>query len=302
MTAIRCATSACSCGGSPDRTSEALSGVMWASTSAITCGCSSAMNERSWPGSAWCRNWNGICTAAALSRSDDLVGPVGAERLLEQVLGEGQAALGDVRAGGRPCRVNSAMTASISVAAIDVEPGDLGGDRLDLVRRRGGCSTSAAWSRPSWISRIAALRTPSPARVMRHQRALHQPAAQQRGDLVGLTLDQGGDLTAQRRRSRPARHVSSAASAGAGSRRRPWRAVGGVLAQLLDEVRRGARRGPCCARAARQPGEQQHGEHGHARCRRCGSSSAAAPSSPSAALAAASSAAAALSAVRSNGS
>ena len=69
MTAMRCATSACCSGGRPESSSDALSAVMWASTSAIICGCSSTMKERSWDGSARCRNWNGIFTAAALSRS-----------------------------------------------------------------------------------------------------------------------------------------------------------------------------------------------------------------------------------------
>ncbi len=63
ITAIRCATIACWYDGRPDISSDALSGVMWASTSAITCGCSSAMKPRSWAGSARCRNWNGIWTA-----------------------------------------------------------------------------------------------------------------------------------------------------------------------------------------------------------------------------------------------
>ena len=69
MTAIRWATSACMSGARPESSSDALSGVMCASTSAITCGCSSMMNDRSCAGSARCRNWNGICTAAALSRA-----------------------------------------------------------------------------------------------------------------------------------------------------------------------------------------------------------------------------------------
>ena len=52
MTAMRCATSACSSGLSPDRTSVALSLDRCASTTAITCGCSLLMKESSWRGSA----------------------------------------------------------------------------------------------------------------------------------------------------------------------------------------------------------------------------------------------------------
>jgi hypothetical protein len=69
MTAIRWATSACMPGASPDRSSDALSGVMCASTSAITCGCSSTMNDRSCAGSARCRKRKGVATEAALSRA-----------------------------------------------------------------------------------------------------------------------------------------------------------------------------------------------------------------------------------------
>ena len=66
-----------------------------------------------------------------LEPSDDLGGPVGAERLLEQVLGEGEAALGDVLAGGRHVVELGEDRLGLG-RGDDVEPGDLGGDRLDL--------------------------------------------------------------------------------------------------------------------------------------------------------------------------
>ena len=58
-------------------------------------------------------------------------GPVGAEALLEDLLGERQAALGDVRPRGH--HVAELGEHRLGLGAADrLEPGDLGGDRLDL--------------------------------------------------------------------------------------------------------------------------------------------------------------------------
>ncbi len=159
ITAIRWATSACRSGSRPDSTSVARSLGMCARITAITCGCSPEMNDRSWRGSARCRNWKGICRAAAASRS-----------MIESARSRPRDSSSRARAKSGPPLMtlawavaiwwNSVMTASVSSALSDSSR-EISEETASTSLSRRWLSTLAALSWPSWTSRIAALRMPA---------------------------------------------------------------------------------------------------------------------------------------------
>ena len=132
---------------------------MCASTSAMICGCSSAMNERSWAGSARCRNWNGIWIAAALRRS-----MISEARSLPSDCSRSCSANARppwamwARAVSRS--LNSVMTDSDSVALI-ASSRAISADTSSTSVSDMWPMTDAARSLPSWIRRMAALRAPT---------------------------------------------------------------------------------------------------------------------------------------------
>ncbi len=69
MSAIRCATSACTSGGRPVMICDACSARRWAMTSAMVCGCSPLSRPTIWRASAYCRNSNGWPCSELASRS-----------------------------------------------------------------------------------------------------------------------------------------------------------------------------------------------------------------------------------------
>ncbi len=218
MTAMRCATWACWSGGRPESSSEALSGVMWASTSAMTCGCSSTMKERSW-------------------------GEVGLVQELERHLDRGRVQpLHDLRRASLPSDCSSRLLGVVQTAPADraargqhvggllddglglgdghrLEPGDLAHDGLDLglaevVEDLGGLLPAQAHQQDR---RLAGAQGGEGGRCSSR---LHQPTAQQGGDVLGLTLDERVELVLHRVLR------DSSASPGRGRRRAPARRRG----------------------------------------------------------------------------
>ena len=300
MTAIRWATSACCSGGRPESSSDALSAVMWASTSAMTCGCSSAMKERSWAGSARCRNWNGICIAAALSRSMISAARSAPSDCSRSCWAKPRPPCGDV--GARREQVAELVEHRLALGGAErVEAGDLGGDRLDL----GLATCGRAPRRPAPGRAGSARWRPCGRRVggdggCAGSSALHQPAAQQRRRRPRADARPGRRA---RRASRSAVVCSASSSARAAAGRLDRRPRGRgrlLLPQLLDDVRRGLLALPWPRRAALEPGQEQDQRRRRHRGRRCGSGLIRSALF-SAAAAALSSAAAASSAVRSKG-
>ena len=256
MTAIRWATSACCSGGSPDSRSDALSAVMCASTSAITCGCSSAMKERSWAGSARCRNWNGILIAAALSRStisDARSVPSDCSRSCWAYARPPWATCARAVSRSR----NSVSTDSVSSALIASSRAISAETSSTSVSFRWP-RTDAAFSLPSWIRRMAALRAP----IVAMAGALTSPPAIRAGGLRRPRADaRPGRRARHASRRSPSRSARCSAMV-AGDASRADLVLGGgqplglLLPQLLDDVRRGllAR---LVAAAALEPDDQE---------------------------------------------
>ena len=262
----------------------------------MICGCSSAMNVAQLRGVRTVQELEGQLHGRGVQPGHDLGGPLGAERLLEQVLGVGQPALGHARASGgqvaelAPAPRRSPRAPTVSRRAISEEIASTSPSLRWLM-------TVAARSRPIWISTIAALRTPWVVDGGGHFGSTSQPrssAATSSG--CRSTSVASCSRTSCRRwpRSAPARRAAGQGSTagatavrgrrrgGAARRRRSWRS-----------------RGPCCA-----SGRGARPAAGWRGCR--GRSPAFVISSIcwaflSAAAALASSAAAALSALRSKG-
>ena len=95
---------------------------------------------------------------------DDLRGPVGAERLLEQLLGEGRARPGRCAERAVIMSRNSPSTSAFSSALIESSRA-ISAVTASTSLSLSWLSTRAARSRPSWISTMAALRTPMVATV-----------------------------------------------------------------------------------------------------------------------------------------
>ena len=89
----------------------------------------------------------------------DLGGAVGAERLLEQLLGERQAALGDVRPRGE--QVAELVRTDVGLVGADASSRAISAETPRPRSPSRWPSTDAARSLPSWISRMAALRAPT---------------------------------------------------------------------------------------------------------------------------------------------
>ena len=133
MTAIRCATSACSSGARPDRICEASAAGMWASTSAMVCGCSCWTNDSSCRGSAWLQEverhvGHRRLRAGPGSRS----ARSGAQRRLEQLAGVLHAAAAPACRWLVAMAWNSSSTSPATSGSTVPQPGDLGGELLDL--------------------------------------------------------------------------------------------------------------------------------------------------------------------------
>ena len=140
MRAIRCATSACSFCGKPERTIADCAGPRWASTRAIVCGCSSARKVMSCRASARRRASNGMSARRRAEAIHDLFGALGADAAREQLLGQLDAAAAGDRVGEQ--RGVRLADDGLGVVPGDVaQPHDLGGELLDHRAR-------AAWPAP----------------------------------------------------------------------------------------------------------------------------------------------------------
>ena len=117
--------------GRPARTSAACLAVMCASTSAIVCGCSSWRNDSTMRGSARRRNSNGISTHG-LEPGQDLARPCPGRGWPRAAPGRTRGRPGRVVARGRELAGTRRAPRSATSASIVLQPGDLGGERLDL--------------------------------------------------------------------------------------------------------------------------------------------------------------------------
>ena len=145
------------------------------------------------------------------------------------LLGEGPGRPGRC-ASGRSAGRGTPRSPPRSPSALDrVEPGDLGGDRLDLVLAHVRRARAAARSRPSWISTMAALRAPMPGDCDAHQgRSTSQPrsSAATSSGWRSTRAASSSRISSARRRS-----ADSSASEAARGRRAAWarRRAGGLL-------------------------------------------------------------------------
>ena len=254
------------------------------------------MKERSWRGSARCRNWNGSCIGGGVEPGHDRLGAVVAERLLEQLRGRtAQAALGDVGPGGR--QVAELREHRLGLVGLERLQLERSRRRSPRPRPRGRCVSTlggaARW--PSWTSRMAALRTPHSFEVVRSCQRSAPPASRAAAAATSSGWRSTSAAISSRGRhpaARPGGLQRERGGAGSRAAARPRRRRG-VAAQLLDDVRRGLV-AQLAALAAAEPGQRAARQRRRRRCRRCGSSRHLAALA-SAASAAASAAAAAFS-------
>ena len=247
MVASRRATSRWRSSGSELSTIDAASGCRCASTSAIVCGCSSGQVGEHLARVGLAQELERHADERRTEVLEDLLGLLGAEALLEQLPGAVHTATGHVRASLQP-------VAELADHLVDrlrlhgVEARDLGHDLLHL-----GLAHGAQHHRRAVLAELHEEhgRLLRAAEVGLHALPppVREPGAQRRRDLLGLTVDELGDLVldARAHRSSPPRERGRTAAA-----RRRRRASGYVVCPAMAAATSGSSGAPRLASSARR--------------------------------------------------